>query len=253
MSINDLYPGDNHYRAYIGRPDQYDFMGATQFSLCFSLGLREKHKLLDLGCGSLRAGRFFIAYLNKGNYYGIDPNKWLIEEAIEKEIGQDLISIKSPSFNFNNEFRIDAFNVRFDFIIAQSIFSHTGIDIVKQSVKNFSEQLTENGVALVTFVTGVTDSTQKGWIYPGCVEFKKKTIIKIAKENQLHCRKLSWNHPRQSWFIFSKQKKKIPSLFQSHLLSGTVLFDNALKTDLKLKLKRKIKQYLNKYFKKHNG
>jgi ubiquinone/menaquinone biosynthesis C-methylase UbiE len=252
MDTNNLNPGDNHYRAYIGIAEQYDFMGATQFNLCFSLGLREKHKLLDLGCGSLRAGKFFISYLNKGNYYGIDPNEWLIEEAIEKEIGQDLINIKSPSFNHNNEFKLDVFNEKFDFIIAQSIFSHTGIDIVEKSVERFSEQLTTGGIALITFVNGLTDTTEEGWIYPKCVEFKKKTIINFAKKNHLYCKKLNWHHPRQSWFIFSKDKKTIPNLFQSHMLRGTVLFDTELKTNFKLKLKRKIKQYLNKYFRKHN-
>ena len=28
-----LQPGDLHYRAYVGPPDRFDFMGATQFTL----------------------------------------------------------------------------------------------------------------------------------------------------------------------------------------------------------------------------
>src|ERR1700722_19889133 len=65
--IAQLRPGDPHYMAYVGPPTHYDFMGATQFRLLCALGLRAHHTLLDFGCGSLRAGRFFLTYLDPGN------------------------------------------------------------------------------------------------------------------------------------------------------------------------------------------
>jgi len=61
-----LPPGAGHYTAYVGPPNQYDFMGATQFRLLTTLGLREHHAVLDFGCGSLRAGRLLIPYLLEG-------------------------------------------------------------------------------------------------------------------------------------------------------------------------------------------
>ncbi|MGH7086029.1 MAG: hypothetical protein ACREFN_13675, partial [Acetobacteraceae bacterium] len=51
-----LGPGAAHYTAFVGPPDEYDLMGATQFRLLTALGLRDHHRLLDFGCGSLRAG-----------------------------------------------------------------------------------------------------------------------------------------------------------------------------------------------------
>ena len=71
-----------HYSAYVGPPALYDFMGATQFRLLTTLGLRDTHNLLDFGCGSLRAGRLLIPYLLPGRYFGVEPNAWLVEEAI---------------------------------------------------------------------------------------------------------------------------------------------------------------------------
>jgi len=52
----DLETGSKHYRAFVGPPDKYDLVSAMQFNLLTSLGLRECHHLLDIGCGSLRAG-----------------------------------------------------------------------------------------------------------------------------------------------------------------------------------------------------
>jgi hypothetical protein len=74
--------GSRHFRAYVGPPRQFDFMGATQFRLLTTLGLREHHSVLDFGCGSLRAGRLLIPYLLPGRYYGLEPNRWLIEDGI---------------------------------------------------------------------------------------------------------------------------------------------------------------------------
>ena len=66
----DLSPGDNHYRAYVGPPKDYDLVSAMVFNLLTCLGLRQHHRVLDIGCGSLRSGRLLIPYLNKGNYFG---------------------------------------------------------------------------------------------------------------------------------------------------------------------------------------
>ena len=101
-----------HYSAYVGPPAEYDFMGATQFRLLTTLGLRETHQLLDFGCGSLRAGRLFIPYLSAGKYFGVEPNSWLVKEAITHEIGQDQIRLKSPTFLHNDDFTVTEFGVK---------------------------------------------------------------------------------------------------------------------------------------------
>jgi hypothetical protein len=62
-----LRPGAEHYMAYVGPPDQYDLMGASQFGLLVTLGLRDTHRVLDFGCGSLRLGRQLIPYVGCGN------------------------------------------------------------------------------------------------------------------------------------------------------------------------------------------
>jgi len=46
--------GGNHFRAYVGPPNYYDLIGATQFNLLTLFGMRETSTLLDIGCGSLQ-------------------------------------------------------------------------------------------------------------------------------------------------------------------------------------------------------
>ena len=92
--------GDLHHRAYIGPPDEYDLISAMSFNLLTSCGLRQHHRLLDIGCGSLRLGRLLIPYLNASNYIGLEPNKWLVEDGLRYELGSSMadIRISSPSW-----------------------------------------------------------------------------------------------------------------------------------------------------------
>jgi len=44
-------------------------MGILQYEFLLHAGLKCEDKLLDIGCGSLRAGNYFIRYLNDGKPY----------------------------------------------------------------------------------------------------------------------------------------------------------------------------------------
>ena len=97
-----LKPGDPQYRAYVGPPEDYDLIAAMTFNLLTTLGLRQHHSLLDVGCGSLRIGRLLIPYLNRGKYFGVEPNEWLVDEGIRRELGETLVQIKRPTFFFSD-------------------------------------------------------------------------------------------------------------------------------------------------------
>src|SRR5438128_10037359 len=91
-----LKPGDAHYRAYVGPPEDYDLIAAMTFNLLTTLGLRQHHSLLDVGCGSLRIGRLLIPCLNRGKYLGVEPCVWLVDQGIKRELGEALSEIKRP-------------------------------------------------------------------------------------------------------------------------------------------------------------
>lgn len=217
-----------NYRSYVGPEEQYDLVGNMQFRLLCSLGLRESHRVLDFGCGSLRVGRLLIPYLAIGNYYGLDPNKWLIDTAIEREIGQGIISLRKPQFFYHADFRADKCGSNFDYIIAQSIFSHTGTDLIDKALESFSKALSPTGIAIVTFIhpsnaLGMTEFFGKGWIYPGCVAHSRDTIQQCISKAGLLGREIPWYHPRQTWWILSKNAAQIPAPGANiHLLGGVL-------------------------------
>ncbi len=218
-----------HYDDYVGPAEEYDFMGASQFRLLCTLGLRARHKLLDFGCGSLRAGRLFLPYLNEGCYYGLDPNRWLIEDAIKFQVGQDLLRIKKPLFSYNDRFSLDEFETDFDFILAQSVLTHVGIDLVRLCLQNFAKQLKPDGLILATFMEGESDTEGDVWEYPLCVTIRPSTIQQLANDAELEGIAIPWFRPRQTWYVLAKNRSRLPTEAMFPYLHGTVLFNSSLK------------------------
>lgn len=199
----NLAVGSQHYRAFIGPAQDYDLISAMSFGLLTTLGLRQHHSLLDIGCGSLRIGRLLIPYLNKGNYVGIEPNEWLVNEGIAREVGEDQIRIKEPEFLYaDSAAKLDDGDV-FDFAVAQSIFSHCGRDLVERWLKEVSGHLSHSGALVATFIGGVVDFAGSGWVYPHCVSFRLETMLKMSMDAGLRFRLLDWRHPRQQWALFA--------------------------------------------------
>ena len=221
MSQNSrkLKAGDPHYKAYVGPPNRYDFMGATQFRLLTALGLRAKHKLLDFGCGSLRSGKLFIPYLNSGNYFGQDPNQWLIDDGIASELGEEIIRIKRPNFSNNDQFEV-GFDQKFDFIVAQSVFSHTNLELLRKGLGSLYEALKNQGIAVLTIIEGRDYAGDEPWVYPKCTTHSPSTIARVMKETGCYWRRLWWFHPAQTWFVLTRDKKVLPGFWDTFFLLG---------------------------------
>jgi SAM-dependent methyltransferase len=189
------------HRAYVGAPEEWDLVAARQVTLLLSAGLRDTHRLVDIGCGSLRAGRMLIPYLRPGHYFGVEPNRWLVESGIEHELGLDLIEMKRPTFRFVDDFSLSAFGVRFDFALAHSVFSHAYPDLALTGLRGIAESLAPEGKLFATFKEGPIDPVGSGWLYPEMVPYTWTRLNGIIEESGLVARRLDWMQPRQSWFV----------------------------------------------------
>lgn len=189
------------YRDYVGRPEQWDLVAARQVTLLMVAGLRDGHRLVDVGCGALRAGRLLIPYLKAGNYFGVEPNRWLVKEGIQQEVGEDLVRIKQPRFLFADDFSLESFGVNFDFALAHSLFSHTYPDLALTGLQGIARSLERDGKLFASFVEGEPDSEGSGWLYPGLVQHPWEEMRNLVIQSGLVARRLDWMQPRESWFV----------------------------------------------------
>jgi SAM-dependent methyltransferase len=200
-----------YYRLTVGNRTGYDLMGGIQFALLLALGLREQHTLCDVGCGSLRAGRLLIPYLQPGNYYGIEPRVDVLEAGIEHEVGADLVARRAPHFDNGEDFGLARFGTRFDYILAQSIFSHTYRDLARIGLRNISDALGPTGLFVGTVFErfpvvlppgpAAMPDDDSGWRYPGAVAYTWREWRELCGEAGLVVRRMRWYHLRQTWFV----------------------------------------------------
>lgn len=206
---SNMKPGDPHYRAYIGDPRNYDLIAATTFNLLTTLGLREHHAVLDVGCGSLRNGRLLLPYLLPDRYTGIEPNEWLVREGVKHETGEDIIRLKGAQFSFRADARELSPEDRYDFILLQSIFSHCGEDLITGWLDELAPHLSESGSLIVTWFQAQQNSGESGWLYPGLVRYTEDRFKELVANAGLIYQPLHWPHPIQRWAMLTKSEENV--------------------------------------------
>ena len=190
-----------NYKSFVGPRNKYDISSALQFNLLTTLGLREHHSLLDLGCGSLRGGKLFIPYLLTGNYFGLEPEKWLVEEGIRNEIGKDQIKLKNPTFINNYNFDLSLCKRNFDFILAQSIFSHASSYQIEKCILEIKRKMKPTSIFVATYMKGSDNYKGKMWVYPECVKYTEDFLNKLVNKQNLKIKNIEWPHPNQQTWI----------------------------------------------------
>jgi SAM-dependent methyltransferase len=187
------------HRSYVGPGESYDLIAAMTFNLLTSYGLRGHHRVLDIGCGSLRNGRLLIQYLDAGNYVGVEPNYWLLDDAMKYETGNEIMEMKQTTFIVDN--KIEKYDNYFDYVFAQSIFSHAGFDIMGSWFQDIKRVLKPDGFCFFTYFKSVhSDKSKTGWAYPDCVKHCIEDIKFLADELSMEAFDIYVPHPHdQQW------------------------------------------------------
>ncbi len=137
------------HRKYVG--GKWDEMGQLQLDFLVAHGLRPDMRFLDVGCGSFRAGRHLVRYLEPGHYYGIDINEHVIETGYTVELTDEERS-RLPLENLRMTDRFDAdFGVRFDMAIAQSVFTHVSLNHIRLCLYRVAKVMRPGGLFYATF------------------------------------------------------------------------------------------------------
>jgi SAM-dependent methyltransferase len=122
-----------------------------QFDYLLSHGLKPTDRLLEIGCGNLRAGWRFIQYLEPGNYSGIDisPDILIAAQAtlVRYEL-QDRLPRLTPVRDLRFDFLPDS---AFEVVHAHSVFSHSPLSVIDECLAHVGRILAPGGWFDFTF------------------------------------------------------------------------------------------------------
>ena len=133
----------------------WEEMGEHQRAYLVAQGLSPSDFLLDIGCGSLRAGVKLVPFLDPGHYFGIDLMPALLEEGYAKEIVPLGLEARLPRENLAvaDAFQIPFGDTVFDHALAQSLFSHLPINHLRLCLANLRPRMRLGGIFHATFFT----------------------------------------------------------------------------------------------------
>ncbi len=167
--VEELYEGKDYLDAYAEHTDlrvEEDFraavggnwerMGELQFDFLVKNGLEPRHRMLDIGCGTLRAGRHFIRYLDAGNYTGMDISAGAIEVARRLVLDEGL-SEKRPRLlvSTHKNLRFEEFEAEsFDTLLAQSVFTHLMPEHIEECIRHIGRIMRADAPFFFTFYAG---------------------------------------------------------------------------------------------------
>jgi SAM-dependent methyltransferase len=138
----------NWYKSAVG--GWWEEAGKLQFDFLVEQGLRPEHHLLDVGCGSLRAGVHFIRWLQPGHYFGIDISKELLD-AGRGELKRNNLMYKNPTLVQMGKFHFQSLNQEFDCALAVSVFTHLPLNSIIRCIINIEKVLARGGRFYATF------------------------------------------------------------------------------------------------------
>ncbi len=150
-----------------GPPAHFVEVGQMQRQTLIEQGLRPHHRLLDIGCGCLRAGVWVMQYLQPGHYAGIEPNRLMLKFGLDHVAGPEHIAQCQPRFDHNSDFNLAAFGLTFDFFVARSIWTHTDKQQIEAMLDGFGRCANPGAVFLASYRRAASpdqDYKGRGWV-----------------------------------------------------------------------------------------
>ena len=160
-------------------------IGQMQFDYLVSHGLKPGMRMLEIGCGNLRAGRLFIEHLDAGDYYGIDISPDILLAA-QRTLAEAGLQHKLPHLTLVQDLKLEFLPAGyFDVVHAHSVFSHCPIEVIGECLANVGRVMVPGGFFDFTFdrTTGEEHQVLREDFY-----YRAETLVALAARHGLQAR-----------------------------------------------------------------
>jgi SAM-dependent methyltransferase len=173
--------------------NQWIEFGQMQHDYLVKQGLEPADRMLEIGCGNLRAGRLFIKYLEAGHYYGVDISPEILLSA-QQVIEEDRLQEKVPQLMLVSDLTFRFLPSRyFNVVNANSVFTHCPIDIIEECIANVGRIMAPDAIFDFTFYR--TDGPEYQ-VHHEDFYYQTETLVSIAAEHHLTARLMDdWLDP----------------------------------------------------------
>ncbi|MGW6566817.1 class I SAM-dependent methyltransferase [Streptomyces sp. NPDC054975] len=165
--------------------DRWLAIGQMQYDYLVGHGLSPKDRMLEIGCGNLRAGWRFINHLDPGHYYGIDISPDILIEA-KKTLVRYGLQDRLPYLTAVQDLKLDFLpEARFTVVHAHSVFSHSPLEVIDECLAHVGRVMAPGGFFDFTF-----DRTEgaEHQVLGEDFYYRTETLTRLAEKHGLRAR-----------------------------------------------------------------
>ncbi|MER6997616.1 class I SAM-dependent methyltransferase [Streptomyces sp. NPDC000410] len=157
-------------------------LGQMQFDYLVEHGLKPQDRMLEIGCGNLRAGWRFIDFLEPGHYYGIDISPDILIEAKRTLVRYELQN-KLPHLAIADDLTLDFLpSAGFTVVHAHSVFSHSPLSVIDECLAHVERVLAPGGFFDFTFDR--TEGAEHHVLHEDFY-YRTETLVRLAEKHGL--------------------------------------------------------------------
>jgi len=193
---------------------EFENAGRQQLILLLLAGLEPQSKVVEIGCGILRAAYWLVHFLDSGCYFGIEPHRDRLATGRAAILEPGLEETKRPRFDVNAEFDTAVFGETFDFFLAYSIWTHAAKPQIEIMLDNFVRDSNPEAVFLTSILPAVwpwRDYNGRMWFgtshqsnIPGCIRHSMWWIKRQCQRRGLRIVTLGRERHGQTWLAISR-------------------------------------------------
>lgn len=176
----------------VGSPNlaRWNAVGRLQVDYLRSHGLQPGWRMLEIGCGNLRAGRHFIEFLDPGNHHGIDISP-AIMLAARRTVAQQGLQTKLPHLTLVDDLRFThLLDGCFDVVHAHSVFSHSPLEVIEECFAHVARVMAPG--AFFDFTYDRTMGREHQVLHEDFY-YRTDTLVEMAARHHLHA------EPMEDW------------------------------------------------------
>jgi hypothetical protein len=188
---------------FLGVPvETFAEAGRRQLDALLAEGMRPESRVLDLGCGCLRAAYWLVHTLDPGCYHGIEPARVRVEHGLRYLFTPEEVRRKRPRFDDNPHFDPSVFGTPpFDFFLAGSIWTHASKRQIAAMLDSFLRASASAAVFLASYLPAASaaeDYQGDGWVgtshesdTPGVIRHSLAWIAEQCRRRTLRVEELA--------------------------------------------------------------
>jgi predicted TPR repeat methyltransferase len=171
----------------VGSIQSWQRARAFQREFLVAQGMKPEHRLIDIGCGTLRGGIPLIDWLDPGHYSGLDVRADHLAEA-RRELEETGLASKKPKLVLSEDFSQLEFEPA-DFIWAFAVLIHMSNPVLEECMAFVARHLKPDGTFFATVNVG--EEGQPGfWRGFPVMRHPPQFWDELAARHGMHCEDL---------------------------------------------------------------